>query len=190
MTCFNVCKRKLRTSASPFSSHAHILCDSLYYPHLPQRAIYNQVLVKVEGKATCWERSGAYIPSGVSEPPCVSYQVKCALCCYLVGSDSTAASFLYLNRFSRKNWLVSQSCSTESFRDKFLFFFILQLKHDCLFISFQVCSQNFKMRGISWLAANRLAAQEGLCCMEWVSKYFDRCPDRYLIRWEISNKCS
>jgi hypothetical protein len=25
------------------------------------------------------------------------------------------------------------------------------------------------MRGISWLAANRLASQEGLCSMEWVS---------------------
>jgi len=28
------------------------------------------------------------------------------------------------------------------------------------------------MRGISWLAANQLASQEGLCTMEWVSKYF------------------
>jgi len=27
------------------------------------------------------------------------------------------------------------------------------------------------MRGISWLAANQLAAQEGLCTVEWVSKY-------------------
>jgi len=27
------------------------------------------------------------------------------------------------------------------------------------------------MRGISWLAANPLASQEGLCTMEWVSKY-------------------
>jgi hypothetical protein len=27
------------------------------------------------------------------------------------------------------------------------------------------------MRGISWLAENRLDSQEGLCCMEWVSKY-------------------
>ena len=27
------------------------------------------------------------------------------------------------------------------------------------------------MRGISWLAANQLASQEGLCTMEWVSKY-------------------
>jgi len=27
------------------------------------------------------------------------------------------------------------------------------------------------MRGISWLAANRLASQEGLCTMEWVSKF-------------------
>ena len=27
------------------------------------------------------------------------------------------------------------------------------------------------MRGISWLAENRLASQEGLCYMEWVSKY-------------------
>ena len=26
------------------------------------------------------------------------------------------------------------------------------------------------MRGISWLAANQLASQEGLCTMEWVSK--------------------
>ena len=26
------------------------------------------------------------------------------------------------------------------------------------------------MRGISWLAANQLAAHEGLCTMEWVSK--------------------
>jgi len=28
------------------------------------------------------------------------------------------------------------------------------------------------MRGISWLAANVLASQEGLCCMEWVSVTF------------------
>ena len=28
-----------------------------------------------------------------------------------------------------------------------------------------------EMRGISWLAANQLASQEGLCTMEWVSKY-------------------
>ena len=27
-----------------------------------------------------------------------------------------------------------------------------------------------KMLGISWLAANRLASREGLCCTEWVSK--------------------
>ena len=27
------------------------------------------------------------------------------------------------------------------------------------------------MRGISWLAANQLAAQEGLCTVEWVSKH-------------------
>jgi len=27
------------------------------------------------------------------------------------------------------------------------------------------------MWGISWLAENRLASQEGLCAMEWVSKY-------------------
>jgi hypothetical protein len=27
------------------------------------------------------------------------------------------------------------------------------------------------MRGISWLAANRLASQEGLCCVEWVSEW-------------------
>jgi hypothetical protein len=27
-----------------------------------------------------------------------------------------------------------------------------------------------KMRGIAWLAANRLASQEGLCCMEQVNK--------------------
>jgi hypothetical protein len=27
-----------------------------------------------------------------------------------------------------------------------------------------------KMRRISWLAANRLNSQEGLCCVEWVSK--------------------
>jgi len=26
------------------------------------------------------------------------------------------------------------------------------------------------MRGISWLAADQLASQEGLCTMEWVSK--------------------
>jgi len=26
------------------------------------------------------------------------------------------------------------------------------------------------MRGISWLAANQLAAQEGLCTMEWVKR--------------------
>jgi hypothetical protein len=26
-----------------------------------------------------------------------------------------------------------------------------------------------KMRGIFWLAENRLASQEGLCSMEWVS---------------------
>jgi hypothetical protein len=26
-----------------------------------------------------------------------------------------------------------------------------------------------KMWGISWLAENRLASQEGLCCVEWVS---------------------
>ena len=32
-----------------------------------------------------------------------------------------------------------------------------------------------EMRGISWLAANQLAAQEGLCTMEWVSKYLV-CP--------------
>ena len=30
------------------------------------------------------------------------------------------------------------------------------------------------MRGISWLAASRSAAQEGLCTMEWVSKYVMR----------------
>jgi len=30
------------------------------------------------------------------------------------------------------------------------------------------------MRGISWLAANQLACQEGLCTMEWVSVC--RCP--------------
>ena len=28
------------------------------------------------------------------------------------------------------------------------------------------------MRGISWLADNRLASQEGLCSMEWVSKCY------------------
>ena len=28
------------------------------------------------------------------------------------------------------------------------------------------------MRGISWLAANRLAAQEGLCTVEWLSKMY------------------
>jgi hypothetical protein len=27
-----------------------------------------------------------------------------------------------------------------------------------------------KMRGISWVAENRLASREGLCCMEPVSK--------------------
>ena len=27
------------------------------------------------------------------------------------------------------------------------------------------------MRGISWLAANQLAAQEGLCTVEWLSTY-------------------
>jgi hypothetical protein len=32
----------------------------------------------------------------------------------------------------------------------------------------------YKMRRISWLAENRLASQEGLCCMEWVSKYVSK----------------
>jgi hypothetical protein len=27
-----------------------------------------------------------------------------------------------------------------------------------------------QMWGISWLAEDRLASQEGLCCMEWISK--------------------
>jgi len=31
------------------------------------------------------------------------------------------------------------------------------------------------MRGISWLAANQLASQEGLCTMEWVSKSIYGC---------------
>ena len=30
------------------------------------------------------------------------------------------------------------------------------------------------MWGISWLAANQSAAQEGLCTVEWVSKYYRR----------------
>ena len=30
---------------------------------------------------------------------------------------------------------------------------------------------NLRVRGISWLAANQLASQEGLCTMEWVSKF-------------------
>jgi hypothetical protein len=32
------------------------------------------------------------------------------------------------------------------------------------------------MRGISWLAENRLASVEGLCCMEWVSITFRDTP--------------
>ena len=33
-----------------------------------------------------------------------------------------------------------------------------------------------KMQGISWLAENRLASQEGLCSMEWISKIFKTTP--------------
>jgi len=29
-----------------------------------------------------------------------------------------------------------------------------------------------KMPGISWLAQNGLASEEGLCCMEWVSNNY------------------
>jgi hypothetical protein len=45
------------------------------------------------------------------------------------------------------------------------------------------------MRGNSWLAANRLASQEGLCCMEYVSKYRS-CADRVFYadwRTEMTN---
>ena len=49
------------------------------------------------------------------------------------------------------------------------------------------------MRGISWLAANQLTAQEGLCTVEWVSEFtflvsVDRCSTFYHYGW-IRQKC-
>jgi hypothetical protein len=29
----------------------------------------------------------------------------------------------------------------------------------------------YKIRGIPWLAPNRLDSQEGMCCVEWVSEW-------------------
>ena len=33
------------------------------------------------------------------------------------------------------------------------------------------------MRGISWLAENRLASEEGLCSMDWLSKITNTYPE-------------
>jgi hypothetical protein len=38
-----------------------------------------------------------------------------------------------------------------------------------------------KIRGISWLTANRLASQEGLCSMEWVSKKVYQCVTVHIV---------
>jgi len=48
------------------------------------------------------------------------------------------------------------------------------------------------MRGISWLAANQLASEEGLCTMEWVSKQASKLQlsEQFLISVQLTTQCA